>query len=136
MADDLEERLAKRARAAHGGGWEGSHLELERQNPVKSEAIVDLAQFRNYQIGVGYQAKHVVRQPAISLSKPPPKPETDHSPTNFTSSRSGGGGGKRVVRNDPSPNHNNDDQQQQSLTMKYLNHAGLRRLRKELEIYK
>jgi hypothetical protein len=47
-------------------GWEGDHLELERSveafDGPSSHAAVDLEQFRNRQIGVGYQAKHVVRQ--------------------------------------------------------------------------
>jgi hypothetical protein len=46
-------------------GWEGEHMELEREQPVEgagSFAAVQLEQFRNHQIGVGYQAKHVIRQ--------------------------------------------------------------------------
>ena len=46
-------------------GWDGDHLELNRQQPTEDLAThvaVDLGQFRNEQIGVGYQAKHVIRQ--------------------------------------------------------------------------
>jgi hypothetical protein len=64
------------------GAWEGEHLEREREREVeqddrnslrnggaatlaaaaRSYAAVDLEQFRNYRVGEGYQARHVVRQ--------------------------------------------------------------------------
>jgi hypothetical protein len=54
------------------GGWEGEHLEREREREVdqggaaapssRAAAAVDLEQFRNYRVGEGYQARHVVRQ--------------------------------------------------------------------------
>jgi hypothetical protein len=46
-------------------GWVGDHMEFEREKPLEGDtahAAVDLEQFRNRQVGVGYQAKHVVRQ--------------------------------------------------------------------------
>lgn len=46
-------------------GWDGDHLELNREQPsenLASHVAVNLGQFRNEQIGVGYQAKHVIRQ--------------------------------------------------------------------------
>lgn len=48
-------------------GWDGEDLELEHQretNQADSSAAtaVDLNQFRNTEVGKGYQAKHVVRQ--------------------------------------------------------------------------
>jgi hypothetical protein len=47
------------------GGWEGDELELQHQRqkgPKDVPAAVDLNQFRNTEVGKGYQAKHVVRQ--------------------------------------------------------------------------
>jgi hypothetical protein len=54
------------------GGWEGEHLEREREREVdqdgaaapssRAAVAVDLEQFRNYRVGEGYQARHVVRQ--------------------------------------------------------------------------
>jgi ribosomal protein S2 len=47
------------------GGWQGDELELERSAAEPDKAVfaaVDLDQFRNTQVGKGYQAKHVVRQ--------------------------------------------------------------------------
>ena len=58
-------------------GWAGGNLELEHQRQSlagdgekKSRiAAVDLTQFRNEEVGKGYQAKHVVRQrEAVSAS--------------------------------------------------------------------
>ena len=49
-------------------GWDGDHLELNREQPNENLALhvaVNLGQFRNEQIGVGYQAKHVIRQPYV-----------------------------------------------------------------------
>ena len=46
-------------------GWGDEHLELLREQPnenLTSHVAVNLQQFRNEQIGVGYQAKHVIRQ--------------------------------------------------------------------------
>jgi hypothetical protein len=49
-------------------GWKGSHMGLSREQPTSRDmssphAAVDLSQFRNETIGVGYQARHVIRQP-------------------------------------------------------------------------
>ena len=56
------------------GGWDdANNLEIEHQrerlkgahdapNKSLSHAAVDLSQFRNEEVGKGYQAKHVVRQ--------------------------------------------------------------------------
>jgi hypothetical protein len=49
-------------------GWDGEHLELHREQPTEnltSHAAVNLQQFRNEHIGVGYQAKHVIRQRSV-----------------------------------------------------------------------
>ena len=50
-------------------GWDGDHLELSREQPsvedLASHTAVNLGQFRNEQIGIGYQAKHVVRQRSV-----------------------------------------------------------------------
>jgi hypothetical protein len=49
-------------------GWDGEHLELQREQPsdnLTSHAAVNLQQFRNEQVGVGYQAKHVIRQRSV-----------------------------------------------------------------------
>ncbi|KAL3792974.1 hypothetical protein HJC23_010987 [Cyclotella cryptica] len=50
-------------------GWAGDFLEIEHQRETaggrdrsKSHTAVDLSQFRNEEVGKGYQAKHVVRQ--------------------------------------------------------------------------
>lgn len=51
-------------------GWEGQEMELEHAQEIRKRVksdesavvAVDLEQFRNYQVGKGYQAKFVVRQ--------------------------------------------------------------------------
>jgi hypothetical protein len=52
------------------GGWEGDELEWERSRSTiidpKASAAVDLTQFQNEEVGKGYQAKHVLRQPTIT----------------------------------------------------------------------
>jgi hypothetical protein len=52
------------------GGWEGDELEWDRSRTstidLNASAAVDLKQFRNEEVGKGYQAKHVIRQPSIS----------------------------------------------------------------------
>lgn len=66
--NDDDEKLLSSGPSAYSNkrrGWDGDHLELNRQQPTEdlaSHVAVDLSQFRNDQIGVGYQAKHVIRQ--------------------------------------------------------------------------
>ena len=66
--DDDAEKLLSSGPSAYLNkrrGWDGDHLELNRQQSkedLASHVAVDLSQFRNEQIGVGYQAKHVIRQ--------------------------------------------------------------------------
>lgn len=50
-------------------GWAGDFLEIDhqretagRRDRLKSHTAVDTTQFRNEEVGKGYQAKHVVRQ--------------------------------------------------------------------------
>src|SRR3569623_769458 len=52
-------------------GWEGESLELQHEREAHhynqsgtatSVVAVDLNQFRNTEVGKGYQAKHVIRQ--------------------------------------------------------------------------
>lgn len=51
-------------------GWAGEELEIEhrreqlRNNEFKSHKTVDLGQFQNKEVGVGYQARGVIRQRA------------------------------------------------------------------------
>jgi hypothetical protein len=57
-------------------GWQGDEMELQHQleHQGKSTDVitaVDLTQFQNTQVGIGYQAKHVVRQRMASMSTAP-----------------------------------------------------------------
>lgn len=70
ISDDLAIPHSARKRR---GEWEGRELELERDRTTAIELGVvtatDLQQFRNEEVGKGYQAKHVIRQPSTSLQK-------------------------------------------------------------------
>jgi hypothetical protein len=64
-----EMRRRRRQRQQHRGGWQGEEMELQhKQNQQQDSstkdvsAAVDLKQFQNTEVGVGYQAKHVIRQ--------------------------------------------------------------------------
>jgi hypothetical protein len=68
-SSDDEPRLPPNVLNSQRRGWEGESLEIEHQRESygagdkKSQTVaVDLSQFRNEEVGKGYQAKHVVRQ--------------------------------------------------------------------------
>jgi formylglycine-generating enzyme required for sulfatase activity len=68
-SSDEEPRLPPNVLNSQRRGWAGENLEIEHQRESlgdggkKSQtAAVDLSQFRNEEVGKGYQAKHVVRQ--------------------------------------------------------------------------
>ena len=69
MSDD-EDRLQLGGRHAGKRGWQGSSMELEHQQDSsrnkkrKNVAAMDVKQFHNTEVGEGYQARHVVRQPS------------------------------------------------------------------------
>lgn len=60
--------------------WKGDDMELKRKNPGSDFKAVDFEEFRNYDVGKGYQAKHVVRQRVVENKNPttirPPPPES------------------------------------------------------------
>lgn len=99
-------------------GSEGDHMELERENPIEdgaSFAAVELEQFRNHQIGVGYQAKHVIRQKSAQN-----EPIVTHDMT----------GSKQAevkLKSTRKP-----ESERTSRLQQYLQSAGLRKFRKEL----
>jgi hypothetical protein len=123
-------------------GWEGEELELEREAPTianggDTHAAVDLNQFRNVQVGKGYQAKHVIRQRSgkadttiiHDMTTTKPAPSTSSSKTS-----------KKGPSKDTTTSH--DAQQKQSSSkessnmtrlQKYLQCEGLRNFRKELD---
>ncbi|CAJ1969550.1 unnamed protein product [Cylindrotheca closterium] len=70
MSDDEEKfRMGGRHRGSKRG-WQGSSMEMEHQQDSsrnkksKNVAATDKQQFYNTEVGVGYQAKHVMRQPS------------------------------------------------------------------------
>ncbi|KAL3944884.1 MAG: hypothetical protein SGBAC_001029 [Bacillariaceae sp.] len=67
---DEEDRYRMGGRHAGKRGWQGSSMELEhqqdsgREKKRKNVAAMDVTQFQNTEVGEGYQAKHVMRQPS------------------------------------------------------------------------
>ncbi|KAG7340046.1 hypothetical protein IV203_006450 [Nitzschia inconspicua] len=120
-------------------GWQGEELELEhrRQQMMKppsgietiTATAVDLNQFRNTEVGEGYQAKHVVRQ-RTAPTVPVPFSSTP-TMTNPAHSRS-------TIHTAVSTKTNYDTDgatPPQSLLTKeaMLTNTGLREFRKEIE---
>ena len=128
-------------------GWQGESMELAhaaataaQENKESSSAIVDLAQFRNQDIGQGYQAKFVVRQRTskddktgshiVDMTKQPREEEGDDK------------SGRRRSKNKRSRRHDDDDDERKeskknisivNLLQMYLECDGLRQFRRELE---
>ena len=74
-SSDDEPRLPPNVLTAQRRGWAGENLEIEHQRQSLNEekkshtaTAVDLSQFRNEEVGRGYQAKHVVRQRETAVS--------------------------------------------------------------------
>jgi hypothetical protein len=66
---EMRRRRRQQQRQQHRGGWQGEEMELQHEqnqqqdsNTKDVSAAVDLKQFQNTEVGVGYQAKHVIRQ--------------------------------------------------------------------------
>lgn len=127
------------------GGWEGEELELERQlDPsidaatATTHAAVDLSQFRNTQVGKGYQAKHVIRQrsaapqldPAVSIVQDRTKKE-ETSTAITSNSKTATKSKKRHAEELPSKELSSTKTTRQ--LQAYLQCEGLRKFRKELE---
>lgn len=136
-------------------GWEGEALELERDDApagASTHAAVDLQQFRNTEVGKGYQAKHVVRQ---RTGLPSSRSEDVHDMTaaggakdKERSKRSSSKKSKKRKRRDSSPplkDKDYDGRKRENSSFssrgdskserleKYLKCEGLKRFRKELE---
>ena len=107
-------------------GWDGDHLELNREQPTEdlaSHVAVNLAQFRNEQIGVGYQAKHVIRQRHVPDTSVVIDDRTRDKPTNITT---------HAKRNHDELKKGDTKPKPVTRIQKYLECKGLRQFRKEL----
>lgn len=144
----LPRGLPKRRR-----GWEGEDMELLRDDAptAVSHAAVDLQQFRNTEVGKGYQAKHVVRQrtgmdsrdavkvqdmTTCSASRSKSKEEHSRKSSKKSKKRK-----KHKHSSSPSPIDQDDRKREKSVPenlnderlQRYLNCDGLRQFRRELE---
>ena len=131
MSDDLSDDNSSTgpSKPRKRRGWEGEHLELERKDPTTDtashHAAVDLEQFRNTQVGKGYQAKHVIRQrlapnPIVSLKGMTQKNSADGKRANTNK--------RKALLEEPSKKTLLGT----TRLHKYLQCEGLRKFRKEL----
>jgi hypothetical protein len=110
------------------GGWQGDDLELERKEPtdVAPHIAVDLSQFRNTEVGKGYQAKHVIRQRSATAAKEATMTVRDMTKVYTTAKKS-----KEAKVNKRKSSRDDKKRPQQQL-QRYLQCRGLRTFRKEL----
>ena len=117
-------------------GWQGSEMEMEHQREILNSkesgreiaksAAVDISQFQNFEVGQGYQAKHVVRQKGGAMG---------------TAAGGGGDTGQKVtVASMPtkpedyaSETRKKKKAKQDTSLESYLQCNGLREFRKEIE---
>jgi hypothetical protein len=112
------------------GGWQGDDLELDRKDPtdVAPHAAVDLSQFRNTEVGKGYQAKHVIRQRSAA-AKETIMAVRDMTKVDTTVKKSKEA---KVKKRKSFRNDTSQQQQQQQQLQRYFQCQGLRTFRKEL----
>jgi hypothetical protein len=111
------------------GGWKGEELEFEHQREGLREpkertaaAAVDLQQFRNDEVGKGYQAKHVIRQRSG-------KESSDLKVVDMSKSKDG----VKTKRKHREKSSKESGDSKTGPRNKYLKSSGLRNFRKELE---
>jgi hypothetical protein len=106
-------------------GWQGEELELAHATKpaaAKDGAAVDFSQFRNEEVGKGYQAKFVVRQPSAGEASK----VTVHDLSTKTDKKLSKKASKKERKDKPSAKKANR-------VDKYLGSKALREFRKELE---
>jgi hypothetical protein len=110
------------------GGWQGDDLELERKEPtdVAPHTAVDLSQFRNTEVGKGYQAKHVIRQRSATAAKEATMTVRDMTKVDTTAKKS------KEAKVKKRKSSRDDKKRPQQQLQRYLQCRGLRTFRKEL----
>lgn len=124
-------------------GWQGEEMELEhlrsdKVNPKSTFCAVDKEQFYNHQVGEGYQAKHVIRQPKKDEATTQVQDMTsglksvDHSTTKTTTPMSHRSHRHKEKRKRETKR--DDDAELKSKKLQtYLKCAGMRSFRREIE---
>ena len=135
-------------------GWEGEEMEMNHQrqhlqnnkNSSKFTAV-DLSQFRNTEVGVGYQAKGVVRQRSLTVMEESKTGSTvkDMSKRKATTSKLDDNGNEPQGKREGSRSTKRSKQKERevdcdaqnetnfSSVQKYLQCKGLRDFRREIE---
>jgi hypothetical protein len=119
-SDDGGPAMPPRGVTGRRRGWQGEELEMAHQATRTDEhhqtvAAVDIRQFQNTVVGEGYQARHVVRQPSAS------------SPAAKTKDMTGGADMKETKKSTTL------DAYKYTGGNKYIENAGLRQFRREIE---
>lgn len=147
MSDDDDSSTSDHAMPSRGvipsrknRGWEGEQMELAHARASEANkgatTAVDLSQFRNEQVGKGYQAKFVVRQRHA---------DDDEAPTAFKDMTKKNAEKKKSSRKEKKRKRSRDDDEEDDKKRpsreseesnrleKYLKSEGMRNFRKELE---
>jgi hypothetical protein len=103
--------------------WEGEELEIAREREAvaktSASAAVDLQQFRNVEVGKGYQARHVIRQPSARETSQPKIKDMMKE--------------RKKSKKRERDQHEEGETRHDSRLRKYLKCDGLRNFRKEIE---
>lgn len=124
MADDGQNELPRGVIRQQRRGWQGEEMEMNHQresfhagkDKKNVAAGVDIRQFQNHEVGEGYQAKHVVRQPSSNPSQSAALKVRDMS------------GGSKFGQQDK------EEKLSDSGNRNYIQNSGLREFRKEIEL--
>jgi hypothetical protein len=144
MSDQEDDRYLQYA-SRKNRGWGGEDMELQHKQTHDTSAsasdpvAVDLSQFRNTQVGKGYQAKHVVRQRTVATEPPstaatnakPKRGEKSKSIDAASSSRKRSSEDTRAV--EEGSKSKSKRQEEDDRLQRYLQCDALRQFRRELE---
>lgn len=118
-------------------GWAGEDMEMAHvrasERNKNTAAAVDLKQFRNDEVGKGYQAKFVVRQRTADNDGATNAPSAVKDMTQKKSSSSDDKPPRKGKRKKGEKSHTAESSKGSTRLDKYLKSEALRRFRKELE---
>ena len=146
MSDDSDSSASDHAMPSRGvipsrknRGWDGEQMELAHARASESKkgttTAVDLSQFRNEEVGKGYQAKFVVRQRNTDDDEAPVavKDMTKSKKSDKKKSSRKEKKRKRYRDEDDDDKKSNKGSTESSRLEKYLKSEGMRNFRKEIE---
>ena len=125
-------------------GWDGEHMVLAHaqrsaEESKKGPAAVDLSQFRNEEVGKGYQAKFVVRQRTAEDDDQAPRMAVKDMTKPNEAEKKKSSRKKEKLKRSSRDDGDEDDKKSKKESVgtnrleKYLKSEGMRLFRKELE---